>query len=125
MTAASLPPDHEDLASAIAELAAMINETKIAAEAGQLVELDLLAMRIAVLCDAVGSLQLDKARLLRPALETLMTELDHLDFALRRRNVDLSLDLQQADRRLRAQLAYGTAPGKESSKGPGTPGGRK
>ncbi|WP_374308433.1 hypothetical protein [Dongia sp.] len=125
MTAASLPPDHEDLASAIAELAAMINETKIAAEAGQLVELDLLAMRIAVLCDAVGSLQLDKARLLRSALETLMTELDHLDFALRRRNVDLSLDLQQADRRLRAQLAYGTAPGKEPSKGPGTPGGRK
>ncbi len=125
MTAASLPPDHEDLASAIAELAAMINDTKIAAEAGQLVELDLLAMRIAVLCDAVGSLQLDKARPLRPALETLMSELDHLDFALRRRNVDLSLDLQQADRRLRAQLAYGTAPKKEPGKGPGAPSGRK
>lgn len=114
-------PDHEDLASAVAELAAMINDTKVMAEAGQLVELDLLAMRIAVLCDAVGSLEIDKARPLRPALETLMSELDRLDFALRRRNVDLSLDLQQADRRLRAQLAYGAVPGKD----PASPGGRK
>ncbi|WP_374652648.1 hypothetical protein [Dongia sp.] len=118
---APLPPDHEDLVSAIAELAAMINDTKIAAEAGQLVELDLLAMRIAVLCDAVSSLAVEKARPLRPALETLMSELDRLDFVLRRRNVDLSLDLQQADRRLRAQLAYGTTPGKN----PVSPGGRK
>jgi len=114
-------PDHEDLATAIAELAAMINDTKVMAEAGQLVELDLLAMRIAVLCDAVGSLAVDKARRLRPALETLMGELDRLDFALRRRNVDLSLDLQQADRRLRAQVAYGSGAGKN----PGTPPGRK
>lgn len=112
-------PEHEDLATAIAELAAMINETTVAAEAGQLVELDLLAMRIAVLCDAVSSLPVDKARPVRPALETLMGELDRLDYTLRRRNVDLSLDLQQADRRLRAQLAYGTG------KTPNSPGGRK
>ncbi|MBI2254228.1 MAG: hypothetical protein HYU58_06400 [Proteobacteria bacterium] len=113
--------EHEDLATAIAELAAMINETKIMVEAGQLVELDLLAMRIAVLCDAIGSLPVDRARPLRPALETLMGELDRLDYTLRRRNVDLSLDLQQADRRLRAQLAYGTSP----AKSPGSPAGRK
>jgi hypothetical protein len=114
-------PDHEDLTSAVAELAAMINEAKVMAEAGQLVELDLLAMRIAVLCDAIASLPVEKARPLRPALETVMGELDRLDFVLRRRNVDLSLDLQQADRRLRAQLAYGSAP----SKDPATPSGRK
>jgi hypothetical protein len=113
MSATHSVPEHEDLATAIAELAAMINETKVMADAGQLVELDLLAMRIAVLCDAVGSLAVDKARPLRPALETLMGELDRLDFTLRRRNVDLSLDLQQADRRLRAQLAYGPGPGKK------------
>ncbi|MDY0870521.1 hypothetical protein [Dongia rigui] len=118
MSAPQSLPEHEDLATAIAELAAMINETKVMADAGQLVELDLLAMRIAVLCDAVGSLSVDKARPLRPALETLMGELDRLDFTLRRRNVDLSLDLQQADRRLRAQLAYGPGPGKKPGSAP-------
>lgn len=105
--------DHEDLASAIAELSIMINDTRVMAEAGQLVELDLLAMRIAVLCDAIGSLSKDVAKPLRSALETLMGELDRLDYALRRCNVDLSLDLEQADRRLRAQLAYGAAPRKD------------
>lgn len=119
MTAPHSLPEHEDLATAIAELAAMINETTVMAESGQLVELDLLAMRIAVLCDAVASLEVEKARPLRRALEKLMGELDRLDYTLRRRNVDLSLDLQQADRRLRAQLAYG------SGKSPTTPGGRK
>jgi hypothetical protein len=109
-------PDHEDLGSAIAELSAMINDTRSMAEAGQLVELDLLAMRIAVLCDAVGSLAQEKAKPLRPALETLMGELDRLDYTLRRRKVDLSLDLEQADRRLRAQLAYGATPGKDPGK---------
>lgn len=113
-------PDHEDLRSAIAELSAMVNDTRVMAESGQLVELDLLAMRIAVLCDAVRSLAAEYAKPLRPALETLMGELDRLDYALRRRNVDLSLDLEQADRRLRAQLAYGAAPRKD----PGNTSGR-
>jgi hypothetical protein len=97
----------------------MINDTRVMAEAGQLVELDLLAMRVAVLCDAVGSLTIDTAKPLRPALETLMGELDRLDYALRRRNVDLSLDLEQADRRLRAQLAYSAAPRKDPGNTPG------
>lgn len=108
-------PEHEDLATAIAELAVMINETKVMANAGQLIELDLLAMRIAVLCDAITSLAIETARPLRPALETLMAELDGLDYTLRRRNVDISLDLQQADRRLRAQFAYSTPSSNESS----------
>ena len=63
--------------------------------------------RIAVLCDVVGSLDPKVARPLQPALEKVLTELNGLDIALRRRNVDLSLDLAQADRRLRAQMAYG------------------
>lgn len=120
MSKPTAQPEHEDLATAIAELSAMINDTRVMAEAGQLVELDLLAMRIAVLCDAVASLSVDVAKPLRPALETLMGELDRLDYSLRRRNVDLSLDLEQADRRLRAQLAYGTAPRKD----PGNTSGR-
>lgn len=97
----------------------MINDTRVMAEAGQLVELDLLAMRIAVLCDAVGALSTEVAKPLRPALETLMGEMDRLDYSLRRRNVDLSLDLEQADRRLRAQLAYGAAPHMDPGKTPG------
>ncbi len=114
-------PEHEDLATAIAELAVMINETKVMSNTGQLIELDLLAMRIAVLCDAIASLPAERARPLRPALETLMSELDGLDYTLRRRNVDISLDLQQADRRLRAKFAYSTP----SSKVPSSPAGHK
>lgn len=104
------PPENlpGQLPAAIADLARLIGETRAAAETGQLVELDLLAMRIAVLCDAVGALDPAIAKPLRPSLEAVMTELDALDFTLRRRNVDLSLDLAQADRRLRAQMAYGS-----------------
>ncbi len=110
------PHQLEDLPTVIAELAAMINDTRVMAEGGQLVELDLLAMRIAVLCDAISSLPREKGKAMRPALETLMKEMDRLDYTLRRRNVDLSLDLQQADRRLRAQIAYGASPVKEPRK---------
>jgi hypothetical protein len=97
---------HEDLRSSIAELAAMIVDAREMADSGQLVELDLLAMRIAVVCDAVASLAPDLAKPLRPALEAALGEVDRLEYTLRRRNVDLTLDLEQADRRLRAQLAY-------------------
>jgi hypothetical protein len=39
-------------------------------------------------------------------LEHLVEALNHLELTLRKRNVNLALDLQQADRRLRAQVAY-------------------
>lgn len=103
-------PHHDDLPDAIAELASLVAAAHRATELGEVVELDLVAMRIAVLCDAVGSLDPKVARPLQPALEKVLTELNGLDIALRRRNVDLSLDLAQADRRLRAQMAYGGKP---------------
>lgn len=106
-------PAHDDLPHAIADLARLIAAARRATDEGQIVELDLVAMRIAVLCDAVGSLDPLVAKPLRPALEGVMSELSGLDFALRRRNLDLSLDLAQADRRLRAQTAYGGKPEKK------------
>lgn len=100
-------PLQGELPAAIADLAQLVASAKLATDAGEMVELDIIAMRIAVLSDAVSSLDPVVAKPLQPALEALMSELDSLDFALRRRNVDVSLDLAQADRRLRAQAAYG------------------
>src|SRR4051794_10730771 len=91
----------------IDQLAAMIEGAKQMAEAGQIVELDVLAMKIAVLTDALhGKDEVERPNPLVPKLERLMDSLDHLEIVLRKRNVNLALDLQQADRRLRAQLAY-------------------
>jgi hypothetical protein len=91
----------------IDQLAAMIEGAKRMAESGQMVELDVLALKIAVLTDALS----DKERVERPnplvaKLERLMDSLNQLEITLRKRNVNLALDLQQADRRLRAQVAY-------------------
>jgi hypothetical protein len=91
----------------IDQLAAMIEGAKQMAESGQLVELDVLALKIAVLTDALSDKeQMDRPNPIVPKLERLMSSLDHLEIALRKRNVNLALDLQQADRRLRAQVAY-------------------
>jgi hypothetical protein len=95
------------LEESIDQLAAMIEGAKRMADSGQVVELDVLAMKIAVLTDALG----DKEEVERPnpivqKLERLVDSLDHLEIAVRKRNVNLALDLEQADRRLRAQVAY-------------------
>ena len=91
----------------IDQLAAMIEGAKQMAESGQMVELDVLALKIAVLTDALGDKEtVDRPNPLVPKLERLMGSLDHLEVTLRKRNVNLALDLQQADRRLRAQVAY-------------------
>lgn len=111
--------DHEDLRSSITELTAMIGAARGMAESGQLVELDLLAMRIAVVCDAVASLAVEAAQPLRPALEAVIGEVDRLEYSLRRRNVELALDLEQADRRLRAQLAYAPPARRDPGSEPG------
>ena len=91
----------------IDQLATMIEGARKMAETGQIVELDVLALKIAVLTDALN----DKERVERPnpivpKLGRLMESLDQLELTLRKRNVNLALDLQQADRLLRAQVAY-------------------
>ena len=95
------------LEDSIDQLSAMIEGAKQMAEAGQMVELDVLAMKIAVLTDAlVGKEEVDRPNPMVSKLEHLMVSLDHLEITLRKRNVNLALDLQQADRLLRAQVAY-------------------
>jgi hypothetical protein len=95
------------LEESIDQLAAMIEGAKQMAESGQIVELDVLTLKIAVLTDALGGKpETEKPNPLVPKLERLMASLDRLEIALRKRNVNLALDLQQADRRLRAQAAY-------------------
>jgi hypothetical protein len=91
----------------IDQLAAMIEGAQQMAEAGQIVELDVLALKIAVLTDALaGKDDVERPNPLLPRLEHLVEALNHLELTLRKRNVNLALDLEQADRRLRAQVAY-------------------
>ena len=97
----------ETLEQSIDQLGQMIDGAQRMAQAGQMVELDVLAMKIAVLTDALVANKADRPSPLVAKLEGLAASLDRLEIALRKRNVNLALDLQQADRRLRAQLAYG------------------
>ena len=91
----------------IDQLAAMIEGAQQMAEAGQIVELDVLALKITVLTDALhGKEDVERPNPLLPRLEHLVEALNHLELTLRKRNVNLALDLEQADRRLRAQVAY-------------------
>jgi len=93
------------LEDSIEQLAQMIEGAQRMAEAGQMVELDVLAMKVAVLTDALAE-NAERPSPLVPQLEYLVSALDHLEITLRKRNLNLALDLQQADRRLRAQVAY-------------------
>jgi len=97
------------LEESIDQLAAMIDGARQMTEAGQMVELDVLALKIAVLTDALkaGGPTGEHPSPLMKRLEALVKSLNQLELELRKRNVNLALDLQQADKRLRAQLAYG------------------
>ena len=103
-------PDGHELERSIDQLGAMIDGAQRMTEAGQMVELDVLAMKIAVLTDALAGKKDDRSPPLVDKLEALVNSLNRLEIALRKRNVNLALDLQQADRRLRAQVAYATEP---------------
>jgi hypothetical protein len=101
---------HDELVDSADQLAVMIAAARKLADSGQVVELDLLAMRIAVLSDTINDLQPETARPIRSKLEALVEGLNGLEYSLRKQNVNLTLDLEQADKRLRAQLAYGAPP---------------
>jgi hypothetical protein len=97
------------LEESIDQLAEMIDGARRMTEAGQMVELDVLSMKIAVLTDALntGAPIGERPSPLVKRLEALVKSLNQLELALRKRNVNLALDLQLADKRLRAQVAYG------------------
>ncbi len=107
---------HDQLSESAAQLAEMIEGARRLADAGQVVELDLLAMRIAVLSDAINDLHPEAARPIRPRLEALVEGLNRLEYSLRKQKVNLTLDLEQADKRLRAQLAYAASPSGKGDK---------
>ncbi len=96
-----------DLHATINELAVMIDTATVLAHRGEQVELDLLGMRVAVLCDAVTGANPAEMQQFRSDLEDMLVHLDLLENTLRRQRVQLALNLESADRRLRAQLAYG------------------
>ncbi|MDY0882670.1 hypothetical protein ACFPL7_06900 [Dongia soli] len=117
-----------DLHQTIGELAEMIDVATVLAHRGEQVELDLLTMRVAVLCDAIAGADRNEMQAFRPDLEDMLVHLDLLENAVRRQRVHLALNLESADRRLRAQLAYGQgqAPSPTQSLGvpqPSNPGG--
>ncbi|TXH38037.1 MAG: hypothetical protein E6Q98_04185 [Rhodospirillaceae bacterium] len=100
-------PGSVDLHQTIGELAEMIDVATVLAHRGEQVELDLLTMRVAVLCDAIAGANRSEVQAFRPDLEDMLVHLDLLENAVRRQRVHLALNLESADRRLRAQLAYG------------------
>jgi hypothetical protein len=104
--AGSLPPI-EDLHSAIKELIGLFDVASDLARRGEQVNIDLLAMRVAVLCDAINQADPEASRPFQPDLEQLLGHLNLLENTMRRERVQLALSVEAADRRLRANLAYG------------------
>jgi propanediol dehydratase small subunit len=96
-----------DLHAAIHELTDLFDIASDFARRGEQVNIDLLAMRVAVLCDAICHADPETSRPFRNDLETLLGHLNLLENTLRRERVQLALNVEAADRRLRAKLAYG------------------
>jgi hypothetical protein len=97
----------EDLHGAIQELMGLFDMANDLARRGEQVNIDLLAMRVAVLCDAICDADPAIGRPFRGDLEALLGHLDMLEATLRRERVQLALNVEAADRRLRAKQAYG------------------
>jgi len=89
------------LGRAIADLLREIVAVVEAANDGQLIELDIVAMRITVLCDALANAGDEARGLWRKELGDLGKALAVLDTVLRKQNVQLQLNIEQ----LRKQLS--------------------
>jgi hypothetical protein len=89
------------LGRAIADLLREMVVVVEAANDGQLIELDMVAMRITVLCDALAEAGPDARGLWRKELGDLSKALAVLDTVLRKQNVQLQLNIEQ----LRKQLS--------------------
>lgn len=97
----------DDLHAAIQEMMELFDVANDLARRGEQVNIDLLAMRVAVLCDAICNADPAIGRPFRGDLEALLGHLDMLEGTLRRERVQLALNVEAADRRLRAKQAYG------------------
>ncbi len=88
------------LGRAIADLLREIVAVVEAANDGQLIELDMAAMRITVLCDALAESGAEARGLWRKELGDLSKALAVLDTVLRKQNVQLQLNIEQLRRQL-------------------------
>jgi hypothetical protein len=88
------------LGQAIAELLREIVAVVDAAHAGQLIEFDMLAMRITVLCDALAAAGPEARGHWRQELADLNTGLAVRDVVLRKQNVQLQLNIEQLRKHL-------------------------
>ena len=88
------------LGRAIADLLREMVAVVEAANDGQLIELDMVAMRITVLCDALAEAGTEARGLWRKELGDLSKALAVLDAVLRKQNVQLQLNIEQLRRQL-------------------------
>lgn len=93
-------PGADGLGRAIAGLLREIVAVVEAAHGGQLIELDMLAMRITVLCDALHEAGAEAKGHWHKELRDLNTALAVLDAVLRKQNVQLLLNIEQLRRHL-------------------------
>jgi hypothetical protein len=71
-----------------------------AANEGQLIDLDVVGLRITVLCDALGSAGREATRAWVKELRDLSTALAVLDTILRKQNVHVQLNIEQLRKHL-------------------------
>lgn len=97
----------DDLHAAIKDMMDLFDMANDLARRGEQVNIDLLAMRVAVLCDAICEADPTISQPFRGDLEALLGHLNLLENTLLRERVQLALNVEAADRRQRAKLAYG------------------
>src|SRR5688572_9791110 len=88
------------LGRAIADLLREMVTVVEAANDGQLIELDIVAMRITVLCDALAEAGEEARGMWRKELGDLSKALAVLDTVLRKQKVQLQLNIEQLRRQL-------------------------
>jgi hypothetical protein len=93
-TASDRTPSESALGRSIADLHREIVAALDAANDGQLIDLDVIALRITVLCDALGGAGKEAAGAWVRELRDLSTALAVLDTVLRKQNVHVQLNIE-------------------------------
>jgi hypothetical protein len=93
-------PNDSALGRSIIDLHREIVAAVDAANDGQLIDLDVIGLRITVLCDALGGAGPDATRGWVIELRDLSTALAVLDTVLRKQNVHMQLNIEQLRKHL-------------------------
>lgn len=99
-TATDSAHNHTALGRSIIDLHREIVTAVDAANDGQLIDLDVIGLRITVLCDALNSAGREATRDWVKELRDLSTALAVLDTILRKQNVHLQLNIEQLRKHL-------------------------